>query len=82
MKFEFNVFPVHQLEKGLKFLNLKLIKFANKIEVLFMGLKGLANQVNKIEDLIKSKLIKSKIFKIMLYGGPTNKIYSLTRSRI
>ena len=81
MKFEFNVFPVHQLEKGLKFLNLKLIKFANKIEVLFM-LKGLANQVNKIEDLIKSKLIKSKIFKIMLYGGPTNKIYSLIRSRI
>lgn len=62
MKFEFNVFPVHQLEKG--FLNLKLIKFANKIEVLFM-LKGLANQVNKIEDLIKSKLIKSKILKII-----------------
>lgn len=81
MKFEFNVFPVHQLEKGLKFLNLKLIKFANKIEISFM-LKGLANQVNKIEDLIKSKLIKSKIFKIMLYGGPTNKIYSLIRSRI
>lgn len=81
MKFEFNVFSVHQLEKRLKFFNLNLIKFANKIEVSFM-LKGLANQVNKIEDLIKSKLIKSKIFKIMLYGGPTNKIYSLTRSRI
>ena len=81
MKFEFNVFPAHQLEKGLKFLNLKLIKFANKIEVLFT-LKRLANQVNKIEDLIKSKLIKSKIFKIMLYGGPTNKIYLLIRSRI